>query len=175
MTNPPVAPDELLLIGRIIGVVGLRGQMRMRLITTKFDHLQRRVRRVFVGAQQTPHTLTGVNFPKPGVAVIALADVTSREQAELLRGSDVLIHQRDAAPLDTDEYFIHELYDLMVVTEAGEELGRVREVLETGANEVLVVQRRGAAEALIPMIRDVVVQLDIPAQRIVIRPIDGLL
>lgn len=88
---------------------------------------------------------------------------------------EVTIHERDAAPLAEDEYFIHDLYNLLVITEDGDEIGRVREVLETGSNEVLVVTRPGAADALIPMIHDVVSDLDISGGRITIRPIEGLL
>ncbi len=55
------------------------------------------------------------------------------------------------------------------------ELGKVREVLETGANEVLVVSRPDQPDGLIPMIRDVVQDLDIPGGRVVVRLLEGLL
>ena len=73
------------------------------------------------------------------------------------------------------EYFIHELTGLLVVTDTGEELGKVFEVIETGANDVLVVARPTGGEALIPMIRDVIVELNVAAGRIVIHPLEGLL
>ncbi|HZG69232.1 MAG TPA: PRC-barrel domain-containing protein, partial [Herpetosiphonaceae bacterium] len=57
----------------------------------------------------------------------------------------------------------------------GEVLGTVDEVLETGANDVLVVRRESGEEALIPMTREVVKELDLAARRIVIEPIQGLL
>ncbi|HMO59243.1 MAG TPA: ribosome maturation factor RimM [Roseiflexaceae bacterium] len=175
MEQPPVNQHELMLIGRIIGVVGLRGGLRMRAITNQLEYLRDHVKTLYLGPQQRPYTLHKLTIPRPGYAVLILDTITSREAADALRGSDVFIHERDTAPLDNDEYFIHELYGLRVVTEQGEEIGQVREVIETGANDVLVVTRRGAAEALIPMIRDVVAELDVPNQRIVIRLIDGLL
>jgi 16S rRNA processing protein RimM len=62
-----------------------------------------------------------------------------------------------------------------VVTEQGREIGKVREVLETGANDVLIVGRPGKPDGLIPMIHDVVQELDIPNGRLVVRLMHGLL
>src|SRR6266508_2860610 len=104
-----------------------------------------------------------------------LSGVTTPEEAENLRGAEVAIREQDAAPLEADEYFIHQLYGLTVVAEDGAEIGRVREVIETGANEVLIVARPGQPDALIPMIRDVVQDLDIAGGRVVVRLIEGLL
>jgi 16S rRNA processing protein RimM len=112
---------------------------------------------------------------KPGLLVFTLDGVTTREAADALAGSEVAILESQAAPLAEGEYFVHQLYGLLVVTDSGEEIGRVREVLVTGANEVLVVPRPGKTDALIPMIRDVVRELDVSAGRLVIHPLEGLL
>lgn len=175
MTSPTPANDEFLLIGKIASAFGLRGQIKMVAITQQIEHLRRHIKVLYIGPKQRAYTLRGVAQHKPGVLVITLAEVATRDDAENLRGQEVSIRESDAAPLDEDEYFLHELYGMLVVTEGDEEIGRVREVLETGANEVLVVDRPGASEALIPMIHDVVQHLDIEGKRIVIRPLEGLL
>ncbi len=174
MTTPQI-PDEFLLIGEIVAPFGMRGQVKVRSYTDRVDHLRRRIRFVYLSPEWQQVPLKNVIEHKPGMLVMTLSGVTKREQAEDLRGTEVAIRRQEAAPLDEDEYFIHQLYGLTVVNEAGETLGRVREVMETGANEVLVVQREGQADALIPMIRDVVQELDMPNQRVVIRPLEGLL
>lgn len=174
MTATPPSPEETLLVGVITAAFGLHGQLKMRAITNNPDGL-RRVRTIYLGAGRTPYRLTKLQQPKPGTLVLTLDGLTERAAAEDLRQSEVFIHERDAAPLAEDEYFIHDLYGLQVLTEGGAEIGKVREVLETGANEVLVVTRPGQSDALIPMIRDVVRTLDIPGGRIVISPLEGLL
>ncbi|MFO7167677.1 MAG: ribosome maturation factor RimM [Chloroflexota bacterium] len=174
MTETPSA-EEVLLVGVIVAAFGLRGQVKMRTITDNVEHLHRNVRTLFIGPKRQPYRLKNVQVPKAGTAILTLEGVTERTAAEELRGMEVTIHERDAAPLAEDEYFIHDLYNLLVITEDGDEIGRVREVLETGSNEVLVVTRPGAADALIPMIHDVVSDLDISGGRITIRPIEGLL
>lgn len=173
MTIP--APDELLIVGQVTAPFGVQGQLKVRAITDRPEHLQRRVRIVYVGSPARAFTLRRVAVHKPGVLVFTLAEVTTREEAEALRNAEVFIREADAAPLDTEEYFIHQLFGLAVLTEDGATLGQVRDVLETGANDVLVVARRSQSEALIPMIRDVVQQVDIAGGKIVVRLLPGLL
>jgi len=175
MTTSSQVPNELLLIGEIVAPFGVRGQVKVRSYTDRVEHLQRRIRFVYLSPEWQQVPLKNVVGHKPGLLIMTLSGVTKREQAEELRGTEVAIREQEAAPLEEDEYFLHQLYGLTVVNEAGETLGRVREVMETGANDVLVVQREGQSDALIPMIRDVVQELDVANSRIVIRPLEGLL
>lgn len=174
MTDTPPSAEEVLLIGTIAAAFGLNGQVKLRAITNNPGHL-RRIRTLYIGPKRQAYGLTKLQQPKPGTLILTLDGVSTRDAAEALRGAEVSILERDAAPLGEDEYFIHQLYGLTVLHEDGSEIGRVREVLETGANEVLIVTRPGKADALIPMIRDVIRELDVPAGRVTIRPLEGLL
>lgn len=182
--------DPFLLIGYISGPFGLRGQVKLKAITDQPDHLAEEVETVFLSPRSGrrpgtsepppdllshPYRLREVIQHKPGVLLLSLHGVTTREAAEHLRGSEVFIRESDAAPLEEDEYYLHQLYHLRVETTEGELLGEVREVLETGGNEVLIVARPGQPDVLIPMIRDVVQELDLAGRRMVIRLVEGLL
>jgi 16S rRNA processing protein RimM len=182
-----VAPDELLLIGRITNAFGLRGQVKMRSLTDRPDHIEQHAEQVYLSTapalaaprrppapHYTPYALTAIAEHKPGILLLTLEGVHTREQAEALRGAEVFIHQQDAAPLDEGEYYLHQLPGLRVETESGEEIGYVHEVLETGANEVLIVARPDQTEILLPVIRDVVQELDIARGRVVVRLLEGL-
>lgn len=173
MTNVP-APDDLLLIGQFTLPHGVRGQIKLHAITDQPENL-RRVKTIFVGDERKPYRLQRAAEHKAAVMIVTLTEITTRDQAETLRGLEVYIRQADAAPLAEDEYFLHDLPGLRVETVAGEHLGAVKEVIETGANEVLVVTKPQGGEVLIPMIKDVVKQLEIAAGRIVIEPLPGLL
>jgi len=164
-----------MLIGRIVSSFGIRGQVKMKSLTDNVEHLRRRIRTLYLGPKLQPYALKGLLEHKPGLLILTLDGVTTREAADDLRGSEVSILEREAAPLAEGEYFIHQLYGLEVVTEQGQPIGKVREVLETGANEVLVVSRPGKRDALIPMIHDVVQDLDIAGGRAVVRLIAGLI
>lgn len=171
MATPPA---EYLLIGQIVAAHGLRGQVKVRALTDRPDHIQQHIRTVFVGEQRTPYRLLALHQHKPGVLILTLSDVADRTAAEDLRRAEIYIAATEAAPLDEDEYFVHDLYGLRVEDEAGATLGTVREVLETGANEVLVVKRTEGGELLLPVIRDVIVQMDINGGRVVVRLLEGL-
>jgi 16S rRNA processing protein RimM len=169
-----VASEEFLLVGYIVSAFGLQGQVKMRAVTDRPEHMAAQVYTLYVGARHTPYRLRSMFEHKPGLLVLTLDGVHTREQAEDLRGSEVFIHERDAAPLEEDEYYLHDLYGLQVETAEGEALGEVRDVLETGANNVLIVARPGQGDLLIPMIREVVQHLDIAQGRIVVRLLEGL-
>ena len=175
MTQQPASADEYLLIGEVVAPFGIRGQVKVKSYTDNVDHLSRRIRTVYLGPKRQSYPLKGVIEHKPGLLILSLGGVTKREQAEDMRRFEVAILEHEAAPLAEGEYFIHQLYGLMVVTEDGTEIGKVREVLETGASEVLVVTRAGQPDGLIPMIHDVVQELDIAGNRIVVRLLEGLL
>jgi 16S rRNA processing protein RimM len=167
--------DDLLLIGMIAAPFGVKGELKMKSLTDRPEQLGRRIRTIFVGKARTPRTIVKAYEHKPGLIVLSLQGVSDRDAAEELRGEEIYIKEADAAPLAEDEYFVHQLYGLRVLSDAGDEIGTVREVMTTGASDVLVVARKGQPDALIPVVRDFVAELDIPGGRVVIRPIEGLL
>jgi 16S rRNA processing protein RimM len=167
--------DDLLLIGTIVAPFGVRGQVKLKALTDRPDHIARHVRTLFLGDTRAEYQLKRLFEHKPGLLILELRDVTTREAAEELRGAEVHIRTTDAAPLAEDEFFLHDLIGLTARLEDGQAIGTVREVLETGAGNTLVIARQGQPDALIPVVRDFVVALDIPGGTVTIRPIEGLL
>jgi 16S rRNA processing protein RimM len=85
----------------------------------------------------------------------------------------VQVPLEEAAPLSEDEYYIYQIMGLEVWTSEGEHLGRVSDVLFTGANEVYVVEgERG--EMLVPAIEDVVKEVDLEGGRLIVEPLEGM-
>jgi 16S rRNA processing protein RimM len=111
-----------------------------------------------------------------GRALLKLQGCDDRSTAETLRGYLVQIPIEQAIPLEEGEFFEHQIVGLQVWTSAGEHLGRVEEILYTGANEVYVIRspQPGRAELLIPAIEDVVLEIDPQAGRLVVELIEGL-
>jgi len=176
--------NNLLLVGSIVGVFGVQGQLKLKSITNDPDHLEKQVRTVYLLPQKKPRShspeprayqILKAFQHKPGLIVLSLKDIITRSAAEELRHAEVYIHEKDARPLDEGEYYLHELYNLHVETVDGMNVGHVCDVLETGANDVLVVARADKSEVLIPLIHDVVETMDIKGGKVVIRPMEGLL
>jgi 16S rRNA processing protein RimM len=106
--------------------------------------------------------------------LLSLEGCDDRTKAEQLRGLLVQIPVEEAMPLPEDEYYPHQLVGLDVVTREGEELGRLSEVVFTGANEIYVVASpRG--QILLPAIADVIERVDLEEGYIVVNLIDGLI
>lgn len=112
--------------------------------------------------------------PGKGAWLLRLSGVSSLEAADALRG--LLLEVPDAAVEreDADSFFVHELVGLSVVTDAGEDLGKLVEVLTTGSADVYVA-RGPKGDVLFPAIGDVVREIDLAAGRMVITPMPGML
>lgn len=100
--------------------------------------------------QANPQTIgvRSLRFNK-SFALLQLAGCDSRDQAETLRGKLVYCDIDQLPPLDAGEYFLFQLIDMRVVAD-GSEIGRIREVLETGANDVYIIDSLEHGELLVP-------------------------
>jgi 16S rRNA processing protein RimM len=103
-----------------------------------------------------------------------LEGVGTREAAEVLQGSRIWVNKADFPTLDSDEYYWHQLKGLMVMTETGQELGRVTKLFNTTAHDIMVVSGAGH-EFMIPMKGDIIRDIDEQGGKIVISPPPGLL
>lgn len=173
------APEpRFLAIGQVVGVHGVRGELKVEALT---DDPQRfgQLEEVFVGPDgedAVAWTVSGYRLHK-GRILLKLEGLEDRTAAEAFRGLLVQVPMEEAAPLEEDEYYEHDILGLEVWTRAGEYLGRIEEILYTGANEVYVVYDAGLerGEILIPAIGDVVLAVDLEAGRMEIDLMEGLL
>ncbi|CCF82504.1 ribosome maturation factor RimM [Nitrolancea hollandica] len=169
--SPSTPPGEVrLIIGEIVAAQGLRGDVRMRILT-HFPERIPRLSHVFLGDEPQPRRLLSAHL-KGNVAILSIEGVTSRESAEELRGLSVRIALDQASPLQEDEYFYFQLIGLPVYDEAGTFLGNLEEILETGANDVYVIRGGPGGELLLPGIKSVIVRIDLEQGRIIARPLE---
>lgn len=98
--------------------------------------------------------------------VAQLAGVNDRNAAETLQGMEVAVAREELPPAEADEYYWDDLIGLTVVNLAGEELGKVAGLLETGAHDIMKVS--GAQERLIPFTDPIIREVDTEARRIVV-------
>jgi 16S rRNA processing protein RimM len=130
---------DFLVIGRVIRPHGVRGEVRVEIHTQlpeRFTWLEQ----VYVARDPNDATPEAVpvkqaRFHK-GQALLLLGGHETRDAAEMLRGAWLLVPKAEAIPLEDDEVYHYQLQGLQVYTEAGEHLGILTDILETGANEV---------------------------------------
>lgn len=168
----PDAPlsDVRLAIGTIAGTHGVDGELKLRLSTDEPDQLIR-LKRIFIGDEPIARRLLSVRFHQ-GMALIRVNGVTNAEQGRALFRQPVRISGKDARPLEPGEFYYYQVVGITAYNEAGEVVGTVSDILETGANDVFVIRPDGGgAEILLPNIPDVILEVDPVGKRMVIRPL----
>ena len=160
-----------IFVGYINGVWGMKGHVKVTPLSTNPERLKAGSVVLLLGR---PTTIAEVVTPQ-GYPIVKFQGFGDRTAAERLRGIYIEIDEADLRVLPEGEYYVDDLVGLEVVTTEGESIGRLTEVLGTGANDVYVVARPGQRDALIPAIADVVRSVDLDAHRMVIEVMPGLL
>lgn len=166
------AEPRFLAVGRVTKPHGVAGEVRVEPLTSqpeRFEWLEY----IYVGeAKPRRVAVESVRYHQD-LVLLKLDGYPTRTEAELLRGELLFVPEEEAIPLADDEYFLFQLEGMDVFTEDGARLGRLVEVMETGANNVFVIDGpRG--QLLVPDIPDVIQEIDIEGRRMVIRPLPGL-
>jgi 16S rRNA processing protein RimM len=161
-----------LVIGRVVGAFGIRGELKVRIDTDDPERFAL-LDKVYLGERRVRFEVDSSRLHQRN-ALMTLRGIADRDAAEKWRGAYVYIDVADALPLEEGEYYHHQVVGLAVSTEEGEDLGRVTEILTTGANDVFIIQGpRG--EILLPHIADVVLDVNLDAGTITVRVPEGLL
>jgi 16S rRNA processing protein RimM len=171
-----------LAIGRAAGAAGAFGEAGLLRVQWLGDGPDGLLRATTVWLAQGEddvfprrHGVDGVAAAGRGEVVMRLAGLRDRDAAEAYKGRLVLVEEGELEPLGEDEYYWHELVGFDVVSQAGDAIGRVAELWETGAHDVLVVTGPGGERLLIPTAREILTEIDRDARRLVIAVIPGLL
>lgn len=158
----PNSAQQKVIIGRIAGVYGVRGWVKIHSYTDPIENIlhYKRWQLRLHDAWQQKEVVTG--RPQGKGLVAQIAGVDDRDVARTLTGADIAIERSALPPIAPNEYYWTDLLGLEVVTVDGCSLGKVDHLIETGANDVLVV--RGDRERCVPYLRgDVVRRVDLDA------------
>lgn len=171
--SPPGEPLYL-AVGKLRRPHGIYGEMVMEVLTD-FPERFRPGAVVYVGPRRVPLTIRSVR-PYREMLLVSFEEYPNRDQVEALRNLLVTVPAEEAPPLDEGEVYLHQLLGLRVVTDEGVLLGRLVEILETGANDVYIVEpEEGGAEILLPAIDEVVLHIDLERGEMTVHLLDGLL
>jgi 16S rRNA processing protein RimM len=161
--------DRLLLVGRVAGAFGVRGELR---ITTYTDDPAALVRYRDLQREDGAPVLTLTSGRAQKGALIARAkEVADRDQAEALRGLALYVPRAVLPPPDEDEFYLADLIGLRVVAPDGAELGHVKSVRNFGAGDLLEIAPPGAATWYLPFTKEAAPEVKIAEGVIVaVRP-----
>ena len=161
-------------VGAIASVHGIKGEVKVFPTTdepTKFKKLKSVILKT--EKEEREIALQSVRFFK-NMVIVKFQGIESPEDAQKYRGATLWIAREQAVPLRENEYYRADLIGLTVVTEDGEELGILTDVLETGANDVYEVTLSDKKTALFPAIRDCIREVDVEKGYIKVHVMEGL-
>lgn len=167
--------EELLRVGIISSTHGIRGEVKVFPTTDKVQRFQQ-LKQVILdtGKERIDLEVENVKFFKQFV-ILKFKGIDTIDAIEPYRGKDLLVTREHAVPLEEGEYFIADLIGLRVVSDQGEELGILKDVLQTGANDVYIVDRKEKKELLIPAIHQCILKIDLDISIMTVHLLDGLL
>lgn len=154
-----MASEEFIPVGKISGAFGVRGWVKVYSFTEPRGNILE-YSPLFLSRQGEwiEIEVSGGHLQGKGV-VMGIANVTDRDQVQPLIGAELAIRKTQLEPADEDEFYWADLIGLSVENLDGEVLGKVDHLLETGANDVLVVKADKQSERLIPFVVDDIVKL----------------
>jgi 16S rRNA processing protein RimM len=168
------------VLGRVVGAHGLRGQVRVRWFGDGPDNLlaAKTIELADGSGGDDPaaaaYEIEGGGRGRSGEVRLALRGVGKREIAEGLRGRLVLVDAAALPQAEAGEAYWFQLIGCQVELPGGDVVGRVREIWDTPAHDILVVTGTDGRDRLIPAAPAILRQLDLAAQRIVIEDLPGL-
>ncbi len=171
-----------MLLGRVVGAHGVRGELRVRWLGDGPGNLLAVDEVDLADPARGPddptprhRRVTGGGLGRQGEVRLALEGVEDRDAARALLGCWVAVPSEALPPLPEGEFYWYELVGCRVETAAGEPLGTVEELWETGAHDVLVVRDAAGRRHLVPAAREILREVDRAGRRLVVDPPEGLL
>lgn len=166
--------NDLIKVGKIVGTHGYKGTVKVMPLTDfpeRFQPEQRFI--VNQGANLAEFTLE-TSSPHRGQLLIKFKELTSLEEAERYRNAYIHVEPKDLHTLPEGYYYQFQLVGMEVYDDEKGYLGRLAEILETGANDVYVIRSDQYGEVLIPAIAQVIAEVDVKRNRMQVRLLPGL-
>lgn len=167
--------NDYLQVGVITSTHGIRGEVKVFPTTddpNRFKSLKKLV--LDTGRTYLPLEIEGVKFFKQFV-ILKFKGIDNINDIEKYKKMPLLVSREDAVELEEDEYFMADMIGMEVVTEDGKRFGELKDIMETGANDVYVVESDVHGEVLIPAIKECILDVDVENDKMTIRLMNGLI
>lgn len=162
-------------IGQIVNTFGIKGMVKIKPFTENLEQFEE-LKKIYIKNKKSKkeYKIQEVKYHKQMV-LIKFEGVENPEEADLLRGSYVLIDRKDAKPLEEGTYYIVDLLGLEVYTDENILLGKVDDIYNTGSKDIYVVKDNLGKQVLLPGIEEVIKKVDLENKKIIVHIIPGLM
>lgn len=172
-SGSPAGGPEYLVVGYLRRPHGVHGEIIMDL-HTDFPERLKTGNTLFAGEAHRPVSLTGIRAHGTG-RLVKFAGVESPEAAGQFRNQWLFVKRADVPTPAEGQLYQHQLFGLEVRDEDGRQLGRLTEIIETGANDVYVVTDENGREVLLPAIPPVILAIDLERRTMRVHVLEGLM
>lgn len=170
----PGAEEQYITIGKIVKTQGHRGEVRVLPLTDfpqRFDDMKRvhvslLKKTILMDIEKTYHHKKFI--------IIKFAGIEDMNAAQTLKGASLLVPRDELMPLPEDTFYIFDIVGMEVYTVDGRLLGQVQEVLQTGANDVFIVEGATRRPLLIPALKKVVRSVNMEQRKMTVCLPEGL-
>lgn len=165
---------DLLEVGRIVNTHGLRGEVKVVPWTDNADDLEA-VATVYVhlAGDEKSLTVQNIRYQKNNL-IVKFAEISSIEEAERYKGAVISAERDELGELPEGVYYIADLIGLRVEDEAGRYIGTIKDVFNTGANDIYEIEREGKKPLLLPVIEETVLEVNIAGGFVRVHILEGL-
>lgn len=170
--------QEWLSVGKVVNTHGIRGELK---VISQTDFMEERFavgnELILLNAemtQQIPVTVQSSRLHKEMI-IVKLKGFDNINDVEKYKGWSLKVTKDNLVELEEGEYYQHQIIGCRVVTDEGEELGVISEILVPGANDVWVVNQPKGKQVLIPVIDDVLLNVDVANKLVTVRLMEGLI
>ena len=167
--------EQLLQVGVITQPHGVRGEVKVFPTTddpVRFKKLKKVI--LDTGKEKLDLEVEHVKFFKQFV-IVKFKEFDNINDIECYKRCSLLVTRENAVPLEEDEYFVADMIGMKVITEDGTEFGTLSDVMETGANDVYVIDSKEHGEVLMPAIKECVLSVDMESGIITVHLMSGLI
>lgn len=162
-------------VGKIVNTHGIRGDVRVMPTTDFVAERFAKGQDLYLQQAGEPLKLTVESARQhKGFILVKFVGYDNINDVQAFREHELMVSGKDQQPLEDGQYYYHQIIGLSVKTVDGEELGTIKEILSPGANDVWVVQRDGKKDLLLPVIDDVVKDVDLDAGEVTVELMEGL-
>ncbi len=173
--------EDLFKVGVITSTHGLKGDVKVFPTTDDVNRFKQLKKALIHNAKKKNNDeyidieIENCKFFK-NMVILKFKGINDINDVEKYKGYDIYVTRANAVPLDEGEYYIADLIDLKVLTEDGEELGILYDVLTTGANDVYEVKLKDSdKEVLIPAIKQCILNVDMEKREMTVHLLEGLM
>lgn len=167
--------EDMLQVGVITQTHGIRGEVKVYPTTddiNRFDELKK----AYIDSKDglVPVKISGVRYFK-NLVILKFKGINNINDVEQYKKCPLLIDREDAVELEEGEFFITDIIGLDVITDEEKLLGKVKDVLQTGANDVYIVENDKKEEILIPAIKQCILNVDLENKKMKVHLLEGLI